>query len=80
MMSTFEQRDRAQAGAFGMRTWALADGRTFLVRSRSQEGFYTVQTNAGSIDYCDCHGWRYRRLCKHSEAVAKRLRRERRAA
>ena len=80
MMTVFEQRDRAQARAFGMRTWALADGQTFLVRSRSQEGFYTVQTTAGRIDYCDCDGWHYRHLCKHSEAVVKRLQRERKAA
>lgn len=76
MMTMFEQRDRAQARAFGMRTWALADGRTFLVRSRSQTGFYTVQATGGSIDFCDCLGWHYRHLCKHSEAVTKRLRRE----
>ena len=80
MMTMHEQRDRSQARAFGMRTWALADGRTFLVRSRSQDGHYTVHTAAGRIDYCDCDGWHYRRLCKHSEAVVKRLRRERKAA
>ena len=40
MMTMHEQWDRAQARAFGMRTWVLADGRTFLVRSRSQDGFY----------------------------------------
>ncbi len=80
MMTMHEQRDGAQARAFGMKTWTLTDGRTFLVRSRSQEGFYIVQTRGDGIDYCDCDGWLYRRLCKHSEAVAKRLRRERRAA
>ncbi len=39
-MEIHEQRGRAQARAFRMRTWALADRRTFLVRSRSQAGFY----------------------------------------
>ncbi len=80
MITMHEQRDRAPARAFDMKTWKLTDGRTFLVRSRWQDGFYTVQTRGDAIDYCDCDGWRYRRLCKHSEAVAKRLRRERRAA
>ena len=80
MMTMTEMRDRAQERAAGMRTWALADGRTYMVRSRSTDGFYTVQTTNGHIDYCECDGWHYRHLCKHSEAVSKRLRRERRAA
>ena len=80
MMSMHEQRNRARDRAKGMQTYTLTDGRTYIVRSRSQEGFYTVQTTDGSIDFCDCLGWRYRRLCKHSEAVLKRLQRERKAA
>ena len=50
MMSMHEQRNRAQARAFGMRTWMLADGRTFLVRSRSQDGHYTVHTAGERIE------------------------------
>jgi hypothetical protein len=80
MMTMNEQLQRARSRAHGMRTWALTDGRTFLVRSQSQPGFYTVQTTQSQIDYCDCAGWHYRGLCKHSEAVQKRLRREAGAA
>ncbi len=79
MMTMTEQQQRAKERAFGMRTWKLVDG-TFLVRSRSQDGWYTVQTNAGRVSACDCDGWFYRHICKHSEAVAKRLDRERKPA
>ncbi len=80
VMTQTEMQQRAQERAVGMRTWALTDGRTYVVCSRSQDGFYTVQTTNGNIDYCECEGWHFRHLCKHSEAVSKRLRRERRAA
>ena len=77
MITMHEQRDRAQARASGMRTWMLVNGRAYIVRSRSQDGFYIVQTAGGEIVSCDCPSWHYRYLCKHAEAVLKRLRRER---
>ncbi len=79
MITMTEMQQRAQERAAGMRTWALTDGRTYVVRSRSQSGFYTVAVEGGRIAYCECDGWHYRHICKHSEAVVKRLRRERRA-
>ncbi len=80
MMTMTEQQQRARERAFGMRTFKLTDGRTYLVRSRSVDGWYTVQTNAGRVSACDCDGWHYRGICKHSEAVNKRLDRERKPA
>ena len=49
MMTMTEMQQRAQERAAGMGTLQLADGRTYLVRSRSTDGFYTVQTSAGHI-------------------------------
>jgi hypothetical protein len=70
--------ERLQKSARGLRTYQLVGTTDYLVRSRSEGGYHVVTTKNGRIEFCDCKGFHWRRVCTHYMAVSKRLRRERR--
>lgn len=75
-LDRFALEARTQARAVGLKTYPLTDGQTFAVKSRSQDGYYTLGVSAdGRVTYCDCKGWQYRQICPHALAVEKRVRR-----
>lgn len=79
-MSPAELDERARARSADVKTWKAAGEPFYFVRSLTTDpgAMHTVRVTVdGEIAECTCKGWQYRRSCIHSQAVLKRLERER---
>ena len=61
----------------GTGTQVSTDTRIFKVTSKSSGKTYVVTSSAGKVT-CTCIGFEYRKYCKHSQAVSKKLSGEKR--